>query len=137
FDIDRRQGRSDAVARHELNRIERAPVAGDAAVGARTAVHVFKGEARHMPAGMAAPISDGREAPMPPDEARNVGPRVVPRRAAGRTKAVVSCMRCPCLFPRHYSNGTRRATSVSPASRSAAKGRRDDHAPRPWMLRNG
>jgi hypothetical protein len=79
FDIDRRQGRSDAVARHELDRIERAPVAGDAAVGTRAAVHVFKGEARHVPAGMAAQMGDGRKVPMQLDEARIVGRRVVAR----------------------------------------------------------
>ena len=42
FDADRRQGRSHAITRHDLHRIERAPVAGDAIVGTRAAIQYSK-----------------------------------------------------------------------------------------------
>src|SRR5262245_5829832 len=122
-DTDRRQGRGDAVARHELDRIERAPVAGDTTVGTSASVPVFKGEAGHVPAGGAAQISDGRKAAMQLDEARIVAGRVIVRSRANQSSRVVHevPLGCPWLFPCHYSNGTRRATSVSPAGPSAAK----------------
>jgi hypothetical protein len=71
--IDRRQGGGDAVARYELDRVERAPVARDAAVLPGAAVEIFEGEARDVPAGMPAQISDGREAAVQLDETRIVG----------------------------------------------------------------
>ncbi len=48
LDIDRRQLGGDAIARHQLDRIERIPIALDAAVGARSAVAVLEGEARQL-----------------------------------------------------------------------------------------
>jgi len=89
FDADRRQGRGDAVTRHEFDRIERAPVTGDATVGTSASIHVLKGEARHMAAGMAAQISDGWKATMQLDEARVVGGRVIVRRGPDQSSRVV------------------------------------------------
>ncbi len=54
FDVDRRQDGGHAIARHELDRVERGPVARDAAIGTSAAVHVLEGEARHVPAGTLA-----------------------------------------------------------------------------------
>ena len=60
----RRQRRHHAVAGHDLDRIERRPIAPYAGVvGARTTVHVFEGEIRNVPARAAAQIGDGRETP--------------------------------------------------------------------------
>ena len=63
LDVDRRQLGGDAVARHELDRVERRPVALDAGVvGSGAAVHVFEREARPVPRRMPAQIRDGRKA---------------------------------------------------------------------------
>ena len=75
--------------RHEFDRIERAPVTGDATVGTSASIHVLKGEARHVAAGMAAQISDGWKATMQLDEARVVGGRVIVRRGPDQSSRVV------------------------------------------------
>ena len=73
LDIDGRKRGGDAVARHQLDRIERVPVARDAAVRAGAAVHIFEGKARHISAGVSAQIGNGRKAAMQLGEARIVG----------------------------------------------------------------
>ncbi len=88
LDIDGRQGGGDAVARHQLDRIERVPVARDPAVGARTAVHILEGKIRHLPAGMAAQIGHGRKAAVELGEARIVG-RVIDARRPRQGRRVV------------------------------------------------
>ena len=62
-----------AIARHQLDRIERAPVARDAAVGAGAAIAILEREMRQLAAGMPAQIGDGREAAMQLGKARIVG----------------------------------------------------------------
>ena len=69
LDVDRRQGRGDAVARHQLDRIERVPVALDAAVRPGAAIHILEGEARYVAARVPPQIGDGGEAAMQLDEA--------------------------------------------------------------------
>jgi hypothetical protein len=67
LDVDRRQLGGDAVARHELDRIERRPVALDpGVVGAGAAVHVLEREARPVPRRMPAQVRNGRKAPDQP-----------------------------------------------------------------------
>jgi hypothetical protein len=62
IDLDRRQRRHHAVARHQLDSVQRRPVAGDAVVGAGAAVAVFIGKARDAPARAPAQVRDGRKA---------------------------------------------------------------------------
>ncbi len=81
--------RRDAVARHELDRIERAPVARDAAVGARAAIHYSKAKRGTCRRACAAQIGDGRKAAMQLEEARIVGRRVVLRGRPDQSSRVV------------------------------------------------
>jgi hypothetical protein len=60
LDRGRRQRRGAAIARDQLDGVERTPVAGDATVGPCPAVEIFEGKTRHVPAGAAAQIGDGR-----------------------------------------------------------------------------
>jgi hypothetical protein len=66
LDRGRRQFGGAAVARDQFDRIEGAPVAGDAAIGAGAAVEILVGKARNMPRGVLPQIGDGREAPSQP-----------------------------------------------------------------------
>ena len=83
FDIHRRQGGGDAIARHELDSIERVPVSRDTAIAARATIHVFEGEARHMRPSMLAQICSRRKAAMQLGKTRIIGRRVITR---GRSK---------------------------------------------------
>ena len=73
FDIDRRQLRHDAVARHHLDGVERRPVVLDAGVVARAAVAVFVGEMRQPPRRAAAQVVDRRIPALVLDEIRRPG----------------------------------------------------------------
>jgi hypothetical protein len=50
FHLDRRQTRCHPIARHDLDRVERRPVASNAVVSPRAAVHIFESETRRMAA---------------------------------------------------------------------------------------
>ena len=91
FDIDRRQLRHDAVARHHLDGVERRPVVLDAGVVARAAVAVFEGEVRQPPRRAAAQIIDRRKPALVLDESSATA--VAPGVAAAM--AVMSCMERP------------------------------------------
>ncbi len=70
--VDRRQGRHDAVARHQLHGVQRGPIVGDADIGPGPAVHVFKDEMGNVAARMRPHVADGRKAPVQRHRARRV-----------------------------------------------------------------
>src|SRR5439155_26673166 len=61
-DADRWQHSCDAIARHQLDGVQRIPIARDAAVSARAAVEVFEREARPVTMRVPAQIRDRRKA---------------------------------------------------------------------------
>ena len=102
LDVDRRQGRGDAITRHQFDRVERIPVARDAAVGARRRRRNIR---RRSAAGSGAPShadKHRRETAMQRDKARVVVGRIALRGGGRLIKAVVSCMACPSLCARPY-----------------------------------
>src|SRR5262249_5656454 len=115
----------DAIARHELDRVERRPVALDTGVvGARAAVHVLEREARRVARRMPAQIGDGRKAA---DQPGLVLQPVLERRRRQRRPlrslgAVVHLVVSPALFfyQKWLQDGRANFSALPCASRNRA-----------------
>ena len=96
FNLDRRQARHHAVARHDFHRVERRPVVRDADIVAGAGVAIFEGETRHVGGRPPAQIGRGRETPVQRRKARAA-------RTAAAATASRSC-RAWCFLGRRYAS---------------------------------